>query len=361
MACLTGTHCLIDSTISHLSRHNQRGVVTQSSFRQVKHGDFYRCLLRQIGDDTGRTVVLHIELDEVQLLGVLNQIDTVVVVLILRDVLVDEVGLQRGLTRASAACDTNGSLVAQAKGKEVQHIRSGSTCIDQHFSGDAGFVLLTDRGCNTQFGGDDGRNGCRDTGAGADEGVDLGSLSVQKLTTHTDHALDDVQRCFGGSKGVIVVEEVGTRGTDDFHLIVGVDVDLLDGGVLEIAGQNTQTSHVLIDALHQTVTVIVDACHILGGILQDQHLQGLNCGGIIQSCAQLRGMVQGDAGSDMLQNAKVVCGVGFHLRLLVVLCLEDRKELIGCNAHSSSSSSPFSFSQMWSIALVYSLPILPLP
>ena len=194
---------------------------------------------------------------EVQLLRILNGQNTVVVILVAGDVLIDEEGLQRGLTRTGAACDTNGCMVAQAQGKEVQHFRCGSFRIDEHLTGNAGLVLFTNRGRHAAIHRDQRRNVGGDTGTGADEAVHMGSLGIQKLSTHTHHALDDIQSGVTGRESGIVVEVFHSGGTLDFNKVEGVDVDLLHGRVLQIPGQYAQSCHVLIDTLHHGISVVV--------------------------------------------------------------------------------------------------------
>ena len=207
-------------------------------------------------------------------------------------------------------------MVAQAHRHKVQHLRAGSASLDQHFSGDTGFALLSDRSRNTAGFGNQRRNRCGDSRAGADETVHTRCLRIQDLAAHSHHALDNIQRRFGRSESIIVIEILGTRGAEDLEEVVGVDIDLFHSRVLQIACQNTHTCHVLIDTLHQTVTVIVDTGHIFGGVFQDQGFQGLYRIHIVQRCAQFLRMLQCNGRTNTLQHAHIVCGIGRNLRLI---------------------------------------------
>lgn len=169
---------------------------------------------------------------EVKLLGVFDHIHTVVVILILGDVLIDEEGLQSRLTCAGTASQAHGGVVAEAKRQEVQHVRTGSACGDEYLSGDAVLDLLSDGSRHAQLSRDNRRNSGCDTGAGADVTVHLrclcildryGFKRVQHVLANTvmeksdDGRFDPSNRAWAEKQGVMPDAEHNFRFAVDSH------------------------------------------------------------------------------------------------------------------------------------------------
>ena len=103
MAGTTGAHCFIHSTVTNFGRDNELRVIAQGVFCQVKHADLNRRICCEHRHYTCRTVILHIVLNGIEFLGILNSQNTVVVVLVVRNVLVDAKVLQRRFAGAGAS------------------------------------------------------------------------------------------------------------------------------------------------------------------------------------------------------------------------------------------------------------------
>ena len=103
MAGTTGAHCFIHSTVTNFGRDNELRVIAQGVFCQVKHIDLGRCFGGIHGHHSCRPVILHIILDGIEFLGIFNGQNTVVVVLVVCDVLIDAEILQRGFAGAGTS------------------------------------------------------------------------------------------------------------------------------------------------------------------------------------------------------------------------------------------------------------------
>ena len=107
MAGTTGAHCFIYCSVAHLSRDDKLRVISQSILRQVKHIDLGRCFGGIHGHHSCRPVILHIILDGIEFLGIFNGQNTVVVVLVVCDVLIDAEILQRGFAGAGTSSNSD--------------------------------------------------------------------------------------------------------------------------------------------------------------------------------------------------------------------------------------------------------------
>ena len=260
----------------HLADADDIGVFTQHPLQKEVLIDVQRRIFAGPGqqvDDGVQDISVFIPLDQIKLAAAFLNGDKALVV--------GNIGEQPchdgGLAGAGGARDTHADAIPDAGHQEVEHLGGGAAGIQQLLFGDCLLVDDTDGGVDAHIRVYNGRLIHRDTDVFVQKAHHTGHGVVNDHAAGIEHTAHHINGVLRGGK-LIRDLDAAPAGLDHFDVVVGVDVDFLNAGLVDPLLEEGVPGHILIELFAQFLgSQPFDGVFPLDNILHHQLFE--QCGG----------------------------------------------------------------------------------